>query len=241
MKHHAFFVTGTDTEVGKTAISSALLRAARQCDMTTAASKPVACGTDMTDNGLQNEDAMALHQQCHPHLSLTDINPLLFDAPTSPHIAAAKAGKTLSVGMMLPPVHRVLSLQRDITLVEGAGGWQVPINANEDLSDLATALDLPVILVVGIKLGALNHAFLTHQAIIASGLKIAGWVANSVTPPPEAHHLDRYLGILHTRLQAPCLGIVPFLASPTPDDIARYLDLTLLFGNAPRPLNAPTL
>lgn len=228
MSSVAFFVTGTDTEVGKTAVSCALLYKAHQQGMTTAASKPVACGTEMTAEGPRNEDAVALHKQCYPPLTLEEINPVLFDAPTSPHIAATEAGATLNVSRMLPPIQEVLALHRQFTLVEGAGGWYVPINENEDLSDVAAALDLPIILVVGIKLGALNHAFLTYDALKHSGLPIAGWVANSVTPPPSEHCLDQYLDILHHRLEAPCLGIVPFMEQPHPEQIAQCLDLTPL-------------
>lgn len=230
MSSFAFFVTGTDTEVGKTAISCALLCKAHQQGMTTAASKPVACGTEMTASGPRNEDAVALQQQCYPPLTLDEINPLLFDAPTSPHIAAAEAGTTLSVERMLPPIQEILDLRRQFTLVEGAGGWYVPISKDEDLSDLALALDMPIILVVGIKLGALNHAFLTYDALKRSGVPIAGWVANSVAPPPSAHRLDQYLDILHHRLEAPCLGIVPFMTDPQPELIASYLDLTPLLS-----------
>ena len=231
MSSFAFFVTGTDTEVGKTAVSCALLYKAHQQGLTTAASKPVACGTEMTAEGPRNEDAVALHQHCHPSLTLEEINPVLFDAPTSPHIAAAEAGATLSVERMLPPIREILTLRRQFTLVEGAGGWYVPINDHEDLSDVAIALDLPLILVVGIKLGALNHAFLTYEALKRSGLPIAGWVANSVTPPPSEHCLDQYLDILHHRLEAPCLGIVPFMENPQPEAIAQHLDLTPLLDD----------
>ncbi|WP_414503040.1 dethiobiotin synthase [Zymobacter sp. IVIA_5232.4 C2] len=231
MSSFAFFVTGTDTEVGKTAVSCALLYKAHQQGLTTAASKPVACGTEVTAEGPRNEDAVALHQQCHPSLTLEEINPVLFDAPTSPHIAAAEAGATLSVERMLPSIREILTLRRQFTLVEGAGGWYVPINDHEDLSDVAIALDLPLILVVGIKLGALNHAFLTYEALKRSGLPIAGWVANSVTPPPSEHCLDQYLDILHHRLEAPCLGIVPFMENPQPEAIAQHLDLTPLLDD----------
>lgn len=228
MSSAAFFVTGTDTEVGKTAISCALLYKAHQQGLTTAASKPIACGTSPTEDGPRNEDAVALHQQCHPSLTLDEINPLLFHAPTSPHIAAAAAQTSLSVKRLLPPIQEILKLQRQFTLVEGAGGWYVPINADEDLADVAVALDLPVILVVGLKLGALNHAFLTYEALTRSGLTIAGWVANSVTPPPSEHCIDQYLDILHHRFEAPCLGIVPFMDDPQPEKIATYLDLAPL-------------
>lgn len=230
MSSFAFFVTGTDTEVGKTAISCALLYKAHQQGMTTAASKPVACGSEMTALGPRNGDAIALCQQCYPSITLDEINPLLFDAPTSPHIAAANAGTTLSIERMLPAIQEVLDLQRQFTLIEGAGGWHVPISKDEDLSDLAQSLDMPIILVIGIKLGALNHAFLTYEALKRSGLPLAGWVANSIASPPSDQHLDQYLSILHYRLEAPCLGIVPFMTDPQPEQIAEHLDLAPLLG-----------
>ena len=235
MTAQAYFVTGTDTDVGKTLISSALLFKARQRGASTAAVKPIACGTLLTPHGPLNEDAIALHHQCSPALTLSDVNPLRFEAPTSPHIAAAEAGTALNVDVLLPPIVKVLNLQRRLTLIEGAGGWRVPLNDTDDLSDVAKALALPVIMVVGIKLGALNHAFLSYDAIVRDGLKVAGWVANSVAPPSAAHRLDQYLGILNARIPAPCLGIVPFVPSASPADIAQYIDLDLLMKGTHRP------
>jgi dethiobiotin synthetase len=219
----AFFITGTDTDAGKTTIAAGLLHAARQAGLSTAASKPVASGCELTGDGLRNADALALLGQSSLELAYAEVNPLAFAPAIAPHLAAREAGVALSVAALLDPVRQVLARGADFTLVEGAGGWRVPLADAENLSDLAQALALPVILVVGVRLGCINHALLTAEAIQRDGLRLAGWVANVVDP--HTSRLEQNLQTLTERLPAPCLGRVPHLAQATPAAVAAYLQL----------------
>ena len=221
-----FFITGTDTEVGKTTVAAGLLMAARRAGLSTAAVKPVASGCESTPQGLRNEDALILQAQCSLALDYEQINPYAFAPAIAPHLAARKVGVELDVATLAALVRRVLDLQADFTVVEGAGGWQVPLSGSASLSDLAVELGLPVILVVGVRLGCINHAVLTAQAVAAEGLQLAGWVANVVDA--ETACLEDILATLDERLPAPCLGRVPRLAEPAPEALAPYLDLSLL-------------
>lgn len=222
----AFFVTGTDTEIGKTTIAVGFLHAAHKQGLSTAAAKPVASGCEPTANGLRNEDAMALLGQCSLELSYDEINPMAFAPAIAPHLAAREAGVQLNVASLLPPVQAVLSKNADFTIVEGAGGWRVPLEGQETLADLAIALKLPVIMVVGVRLGCINQALLTAEAIQRDGLVLAGWVANVVDP--ETSRIKENLATLAERLPAPCLGYLPRLVRPTPEEVSGYLDLSLL-------------
>ena len=222
----AFFVTGTDTEIGKTTIAAGLLHAARLAGLSTAAAKPVASGCEQTSEGLRNEDALALLGQCTLALDYTEVNPFAFAPAIAPHLAAREAAVELSVARLQPAVQQVLARGADFTLVEGAGGWRVPLAGRETLADLAVALDLPVILVVGVRLGCINHAVLSAEAIARDGLRLAGWVANIVDP--QTSRLEENLATLAERLPAPCLGRVPRLASAVPHAVASYLQLSML-------------
>lgn len=219
----AYFVTGTDTEVGKTTIAAGLLHAARLAGLSTAAAKPVASGCVRTAAGLRNDDALALLGECSLALGYDEVNPFAFEPAIAPHLAAREAGVELSVARLLPAVRRVLDRGADFSLVEGAGGWRVPLTGRENLSDLAVALGLPVILVVGVRLGCINHALLSVEAIERDGLRLTGWVANIVDP--QTSRLEENLATLAERLPAPCLGRVPRLAAATPAAVAAHLDL----------------
>jgi dethiobiotin synthetase len=219
----AYFVTGTDTEVGKTTIAAGLLHAARLAGLSTAAAKPVASGCAPTGEGLRNDDALALLGECSLALAYDEVNPFAFAPAIAPHLAAREAGVELSVARLLPAVRRVLDRGADFTLVEGAGGWRVPLAGDESLSDLAVALRLPVILVVGVRLGCINHAVLSAEAIQRDGLALAGWVANIVEP--RTSRLEDNLATLAERLPAPCLGRVPRLDRATPAAVAAHLAL----------------
>lgn len=230
MSPAAFFVTGTDTDAGKTLIASGLLYAARTRGLSTAAGKPLASGSEPTPDGLRNDDALALQAQCHPPMTYDAINPLAFEPAIAPHIAAREAHVELSVASLAAPMQSLLARRADLTLIEGAGGWRVPISDEASLCDLAVALKLPVILVVGVRLGAINHARLTLEAIERDGLKVAGWVANVIddrTARLEAnlatleHWLSRRGGV-------PCLGVVPHLSDPTPERVGTCLDIECL-------------
>ncbi len=224
----AFFITGTDTEVGKTTIAAALLHAARRAGLSTAAAKPVASGCERTTDGLRNNDALALLGECSLSMRYEQVNPFAFEPAIAPHLAAREAGIELSVAKLLQPVRDMLEMGADFSVVEGAGGWRVPLAGRETLSDLSIQLGLPVILVVGVRLGCINHALLSAEAIARDGLHLAGWVANIVDPATS--RLQENLETLTERLAAPCLGQVPRLASASPTEVARYLDLTSLKG-----------
>ena len=226
-----FFVTGTDTEVGKTVASSALLQAANQLGFNTAGYKPVASGSDLTAQGLRNEDALALQRNSRVALRYEQVNPYTFAEPTSPHIISADEGRpiaatTLSSGL------RELERLADWVLVEGAGGWFTPLSPEQTFADWAIAERLPVILVVGVKLGCINHAMLTAQAIRQAGLHFAGWVANGVVAPGKRH--GEYMATLKRVLPAPLLGEIPWLGEQADTaDIGRYLSLSALAPSAP--------
>lgn len=226
----AFFVTGTDTDVGKTTIAAGLLRAARLAGLSTAAVKPVASGCEAGADGLRNSDALALLAECSLPLSYAAVNPFAFAPAIAPHLAAREAGVELKVEALAVAVQAVLAQQADFTLVEGAGGWRVPLGEQATLADLPIALDLPVVLVVGVRLGCINHALLTAEAIARDGLRLAGWVANVLDP--QTSRLDDNLRTLTERLAAPCLGRVPRLDQAGAAAVARHLDISLL-GLAP--------
>lgn len=222
----AFFIAGTDTDVGKTTIAAGLLRAAQAAGLTTVGAKPVASGCAMTADGLRNADALALLANSTLQLPYDEINPLAFEPAIAPHIAAREAEAVLTVQRLLAPMQAVLARQADFTLVEGAGGWRVPLDDQASLSDLAIALKLPVILVVGVRLGCINHAVLTAEAIARDGLPLAGWVANIIDP--QTSRLEANLATLAERLPAPCLGRVPWMSDRSAEAVAAYLQLDLL-------------
>ena len=222
----AYFIAGTDTDVGKTTIAAGLLYAARQAGLSTAAGKPVASGCEQTPHGLRNADALALLAECSLPLSYDEVNPVAFEPAIAPHIAAHEAGVVLSVSSLLAPMQRVLAKQADFTLIEGAGGWRVPLSDQDSLSDVARGLDLPVILVVGVRLGCISHALLTAEAIAQDGLQLAGWVANIIDS--KTSRLEENLATLAERLPAPCLGRVPKLKAVSAQAVAEHLQLDLL-------------
>lgn len=222
MSRKAYFITGTDTGVGKTYVACALLRAFAAQGKTTLGLKPVAAGCEETLEGLRNEDALALIAASTQKLSYAQVNPLALRAALAPHIAARQDGKRMNAAQIAGLVRGAMMQARaDVTLVEGAGGWRVPLNDRETLAGVAVELKLPVILVVGLRLGCLNHALLTAEAIQRDGLALAGWVANTLDPDMPA--LQDNIDTLRAALPAPLLGVVPFGA-----DSAAPLDLASL-------------
>ncbi len=217
MTKKAFFITGTDTNVGKTLIAAGLLVAAKQRGLTTAALKPVAAGCEKTEDGLRNDDALLLQSVMTQSLHYDQINPYALEAAIAPHIAAQQEKRSLSIDRLSGFCRGVLS-SANFTLVEGAGGWRVPLNARETLADLAKNLNLPVIIVVGVRLGCINHALLTFEAVVRDGLGVAGWVANCIDADMPV--LQENIESLKTRLPVPCLGVVPFLVNPIPEQVA---------------------
>lgn len=221
-----WFITGTDTEVGKTVASCALLQAAVAAGYHAVGYKPVASGSQMTVEGIRNDDALALQRASSVKLPYQAINPLAFIEPTSPHIISAHEQRPIHFSVMSEGLAR-LSTQANWIQVEGAGGWLTPLSDTTTFADWVKAEQLPVILVVGIKLGCINHALLTAQAIEAAGLPLVGWIANDIQPQGPWH--QQYLATLKQRLLAPLLGEIPWLEDLSPATaLGDYLDLTAL-------------
>lgn len=216
-----FFVTGTDTGVGKTLIAAALMHRFAQRGVKVIGMKPVAAGASGRD-GLLNEDVELLLEASNVEAPLRLINPYMFAAPIAPHIAAGLVAVQIAIAQV-KLAFDALAGMADVVVVEGAGGLLVPLNDAEDMADLALMLAQPVILVIGMRLGCLNHALLTAAAIEAKGLSLAGWVANCMDPPMA--NLDANLATLKQRLAAPCLGVVPWSAGMHYRQAANYLEL----------------
>lgn len=216
------FVTGTDTEIGKTLISGALLHALGQAGVRAAGMKPIAAGADLRGGVLRNEDVDFLYEAAPLKLPCELTTPYLFRTPAAPHIAAALEYQPIEPRRILAAYEQVRA-QAEAVVVEGVGGWRVPLTNSYDTSDLARQLGLPVILVVGLRLGCINHALLTAEAIAARGLRLAGWVANTVDP--AMGHVDGNVDAIAARLSAPLLGVVPRLDNASAALASTYLDL----------------
>ncbi len=223
-----FFIAGTDTDAGKTLVTTGLLTAANRQGLRTIGLKPVAAGCEQTAEGLRNTDALQLQQAASVKLSYEQVNPIAFEPPIAPHIAAEQEGRALSADRLAAYCRGAMMQPADLVLVEGAGGWRVPLSMRESLARLPQLLELDVILVVGMKLGCINHAILTAEAIARDGLRLAGWVANHVDP--EMSCPDENLATLEKLFRAPLLGRVPWLESPSADAVADHLDLRPFLG-----------
>ncbi len=222
------FVTGTDTEIGKTFISSALLAGLVAAGHTALGMKPVAAGAEWQDGAWRNDDVERLRAAGSPlgrTLPLSATCPYLMREPASPHLAAALEGTTIALQPLLDG-YAALTRQADTVVVEGVGGFRVPFAPGLDSADLAVALGLPVILVVGLRLGCINHALLTAEAIAARGLTLAGWVVNTVDP--AMGHPQASIDALREAFTAPLLGVVPRMAEPDAAAAAALLRLDLL-------------
>jgi dethiobiotin synthetase len=221
-----FFVTGTDTGVGKTLVATALLHALKEKGLRVAAMKPVAAG--LIDYGGQsiNEDVLLLQCETNIDAPLEWVNPYALAEAIAPHIAAQRQGIVIDLDVIVTAYEK-LAARADVVLVEGVGGFKVPLGKNIDTAHLAVALNLPVILVVGMRLGCLNHALLTAEAVAARGLPLAGWIANCIDPDMSA--LKENISTLDERLPAPRLGTIPFLGKDIiVIDVSRHLDVRLL-------------
>jgi len=206
-----YFVTGTDTGVGKTLVTAALLRRLRESGVKVAGMKPVAAGSIAGPDGPANEDALLLQAESSVRHSYALVNPYLFEPPIAPHIAAAEAGIAIDTAR-ISAAYATLRAGADVVLAEGAGGFLVPLDATRSFADLPVLLGMEVLLVVGLRLGCLNHALLTAEAVAQHSLKLAGWVGNAIDPGFARR--DANVATLTARLPAPCLGIVPWMASP---------------------------
>jgi len=232
MNARGYFVAGTDTGVGKTLVTTALLRTAQAHGLRARGLKPVAAGCERAAQGLVNDDALLLLEYSGAaRLAYGQVNPVALEPPIAPHIAAAEVGLRLSAAELARHVRELAAAGgADVTLVEGAGGWYVPLNERETMADLARLAGWPVILVVGLRLGCLSHALLTVEAIRAAGLVLAGWVANAVDP--QMQRPAENIAALDERLDALRLGSIPWLgACAGPETAALYLDATALFGS----------
>ncbi|CAM2886292.1 dethiobiotin synthase [Vibrio rarus] len=220
-----FFVAGTDTDVGKTVVSKALLQAFNQQGFSTIGYKPVAAGSEQTEQGLTNSDALCLQKAASVSLPYSQVNPVALVTPASPHIAARIDGTEVCTQRLS---EQLLQHQEkaDVVLVEGAGGWRVPITAERYLSEWVVAEKIPVVLVVGIKLGCLNHAILSEEMIKHDGLDIVGWVANRINPFEE--HYKDIVAFLEAKIDAPKIGEIPYMRNINEQDLSQYINLNAL-------------
>ncbi len=210
MNARGYFVTGTDTGVGKTRVAVALIRALRARGLRVAAMKPVSAGSAP---GELNGDVVALVQAANVDADVCDVNPYALAEPIAPHIAAQRAGVRIDLEVIAAAYSR-LAARADVVVVEGAGGWRVPLNEHEDMADLAQRLGQPVVLVVGLRLGCLSHAMLTAESVASRRLPWAGWVGNHIEPAMP--YAAENVAALHARLPGPCLGVQDFLHGDDP-------------------------
>ena len=221
----AFYVTGTDTGIGKTLASAALLHALRARGLRAAGMKPVASGCERVGGAWRNADALALQAAGEPGVAYADINPYALEHPLAPELAARDGG----IEVALPPIlaaHARLASQADAVVVEGVGGWAAPLSASLMQADLVRALRLPVLLVVGLRLGCINHALLSARAIVADGAHLDGWIASHVDPAME--RVEENIAMLRARLPAPCWGVLPHAPGADPAAMAEHLRIPML-------------
>lgn len=220
------FVTGTDTGVGKTLVAASLVRAFATSGRAAVGMKPVASGAVAGPGGAPMwEDVVALQEAANVQAPLEWVNPYRFMPPVAPHLAATDAGVIIDLEHVAEACGHLAELA-DVVVVEGVGGFLVPLNERESAADLASRLGLPVVLVVGMRLGCINHALLTAEAVRARGLQLAGWVANAIDPAMA--RFDDNLNALRTRLSAPLLGVIPWQERPDPGVTAASLKIHML-------------
>jgi dethiobiotin synthetase len=217
----SYFVTGTDTGVGKTLVTAALLSRLRESGVVVAGMKPIAAGAMDGPEGKTNEDALLLQAESSARHPYALVNPCLFEPAIAPHIAAAEAGVPIDIAR-IASAHARLAEGAEVLLAEGAGGFLVPLDAERSCAELPALLGMDVILVVGLRLGCLNHALLTVEAIAARGLDLAGWVGNAIDP--RFARREANVATLCARIRAPCLGLVPWMEKPEVGAAAAALD-----------------
>jgi len=204
-----FFIAGTDTGVGKTVCGAVLLEAFKQQGLSTIAMKPIASGCEQTPQGLRNEDALLLMEHMTATASYEEVNPYTFEPPMAPHLVAAREGLTINSGSLTEQAQQ-LSTRADRIVIEGAGGWLAPLNETQSFADLAIGFGVPVILVVGIRLGCLNHALLTIENMQQRGVQVAGWIANiGLEETANCLDINENIASLVSRISAPLLATVP--------------------------------
>ncbi|QIE22166.1 ATP-dependent dethiobiotin synthetase BioD 1 [Caballeronia sp. SBC1] len=225
----SLFVTGTDTEIGKTLVSAALLHGFAALGLRAAAMKPIAAGAFERDGEWHNEDADQLDAAANVALPPLIRTPFLLKEAAAPHIAAARENVSLDIARIVE-AHKFAVQQADVVVVEGVGGFRVPLTDVHDTADLAFALNLPVVLVVGMRLGCISHALLSAEAIAARGLHLVGWVANQIDPAMlfPAENIEAIRLRLDSQFNAPLLGTIPRLTPPDARAAMAYLDTSLL-------------
>lgn len=216
------FVTGTDTEIGKTVVAAGLVHTLAAQGRRVVAMKPVASGSESTPEGLRNGDALHLIDAANVAADYAMVNPYCFAPAIAPHLAAAEAGIDMRLGSILDAAG-TLAARADMLVVEGVGGWQVPLGLDFGVPDLARQLALPVVLVVGLRLGCINHARLSVESILSAGCRLAGWVGNTPTAEPMAREVEN-TATLKSLLPVPCWGVVPHLTAAKPAAVAQFLD-----------------
>lgn len=214
------YVTGTDTGVGKTVASVALLHRLRSAGLRAIGMKPVASGCERTPDGWRNADALALQTASHPQPAYDDINPYALVLPTAPQLAARAMAVHVDL-LRLGDAYLRLAVQADVVVIEGVGGWAAPLDDGLDQVDLVRMLDLPVVLVVGLRLGCLSHARLTARAIQSDGVPLMGWIGSRVDP--TFNECDDYVELLRDALPVPCLGVLPYAPNANPAQMSKYL------------------
>lgn len=219
-----YFITGTDTDIGKTWCSATLMQYFKGRGQTVVGMKPVASGCHWVDGQLRNQDALILQEHATNFIPYDLVNPYAFEQPVSPHIASIDNGKNIEIPVIKASFD-ALKDRADIVIVEAVGGWMAPLNSTEDVSDLAVALQLPVILVVGIRLGCINHAKLTYNAIRSKGLVCAGWIASCVIEDMPAKQLN--IDTIEENIDAPLIGELPYSKTPDFSRFAKFIDFTI--------------
>ena len=221
----SLYVTGTDTGIGKTLASRALLHALRGHGLRALGMKPVASGCERIDGEWKNADALALLEAGDPRADYANVNPFALEHPLAPELAARDAGIEVALQPILD-AHARLAARADALIVEGVGGWAAPLSATLMQADLVRALQVPVLLVVGLRLGCLNHALLSARAIAQDGLHLAGWIASHVDPAME--RVDDNIAMLRERMPATCWGVLPHVSDADPAALARYFRIPVL-------------
>tara|TARA_R110002074_G_scaffold145034_1_gene293160 strand:- start:32868 stop:33566 length:699 start_codon:yes stop_codon:yes gene_type:complete len=204
---NSFFITGTDTNVGKTYLAAGLIKAYRQRGFRVSGFKPVASGAERLNGHLANQDALSLMAEASVSLPYEAVNPYCFEPAIAPHIAAKQAKVNIDMALIKSSYERHLA-RSEVVIVEGAGGWKVPLGKNLGFDDVAHSLNIPIILVVGVKLGCINHALLSEEAIINKGCRLAGWVGNNIDP--DFNELDENMKSLKEGMTSPCLGLLKY-------------------------------
>jgi dethiobiotin synthetase len=221
------FITATDTGVGKTWATIALMEALQRRGLKVAGMKPVASGCTETDSGLRNEDAVLIQAHATRQHDYNLINPIAFKLPVSPNIAADRAGEIIDLSR-IAGAYRKIATAADCVLVEGIGGWRVPLGQGRTLVDLVRLIELPVVLVVGLRLGCINHTFLTIECMRSDQINLCGWIANHLEPDYLEH--EKTLEFLESQIPAPCLGVLPHLAFLDPGALAAHVNPAGLQG-----------